>query len=431
MTYPNLKFNGKRVTIDGNVRVVSPYPDIPADTLRFEFLGSDSSFNPNTDLEEGYQWAAGTWTNVYGSVWDWTYHNPKWYRVGYSPTHAGPYLYTVFSVTPSSNPGEWYSDEYSPLYTKRFRVIGGNTSNITHMPKLFYKLGQRCREVGWFDTHNVVNAASMFYWTNSKIGMNAASLPDFDFSGITNDQLTDERLSTNDRANEVGLYRWCANNRAITRTPNLAFPSNRSISTDSMFTGCASLETVTLSGLHSSKANAMFYKANAQNTTLTNCSFADPSTMFSTTKLTALNMSNVSVSGNASQMFNACTYIETIPMFDTSSVTNMQKMFNQCTSLKTVTLLDTSAVTNMISMFDYCTHLTEVPLFNTSSATSMNTMFRSCRLVESGALSLYTQASTQETVPTHTRTFTECGIQTVTGAAELAQIPAEWGGTGA
>jgi hypothetical protein len=31
----------------------------------------------------------------------------------------------------------------------------------------------------------------------------------------------------------------------------------------------------------------------------------------------------------------------------------------------------------------------------------------------------------------HTYTFAWCGRDTITGAAELAQIPSSWGGTGA
>jgi hypothetical protein len=59
-------------------------------------------------------------------------------------------------------------------------------------------------------------------------------------------------------------------------------------------------------------------------------------------------------------------------------------------------------------------------------------MFRDCLNVQSGALALYQQASTQTTPPSdHSYTFTNCGKNTQTGAAELAQIPSSWGGTGA
>jgi hypothetical protein len=57
-------------------------------------------------------------------------------------------------------------------------------------------------------------------------------------------------------------------------------------------------------------------------------------------------------------------------------------------------------------------------------------MFAWCYEVQSGALALYNQMSTQITPPAeHTQTFRSCGSHTTTGAAELAQIPSSWGGT--
>ena len=92
---------------------------------------------------------------------------------------------------------------------------------------------------------------------------------------------------------------------------------------------------------------------------------------------------------------------------------------------------NTSGVTNMSNMFKYCTSLTTAPLFDTSSVTNMSQMFDECTNVETGALALYQQASTQATPPSdHDRTFRHCGSGTVTGTAELAQIPSDWGGTG-
>lgn len=116
---------------------------------------------------------------------------------------------------------------------------------------------------------------------------------------------------------------------------------------------------------------------------------------------------------------------------NTTGVTKMYQMFEICTALTTVQLFDTSAVTYMYSMFSGCSSLTAIPLFDTSSATQTNSMFSSCFKVETGALALYQQMSTQATPPpSHSRTFYRCGRDTVTGAAELAQIPSGWGGTG-
>lgn len=112
---------------------------------------------------------------------------------------------------------------------------------------------------------------------------------------------------------------------------------------------------------------------------------------------------------------------------NTSNVTNMYWMFYGCNALTAVPLFDTSNVTNMNRMFGGCRELTAVPLFDTSKVTDMSYMLLSCYKVESGALALYQQASTQTTPPSsHDMTFRNCGRDTVTGAAELAQIPADW-----
>jgi hypothetical protein len=115
---------------------------------------------------------------------------------------------------------------------------------------------------------------------------------------------------------------------------------------------------------------------------------------------------------------------------NTTGVTNMSSMFYKCYSLTTAPLFDTSSCMNMSLMFNFCSELTSVPLFDTSSCTTMINMFSGCTKVQSGALALYQQASTQATPPAnHSSCFSNCGSNTVTGAAELAQIPTSWGGT--
>ena len=103
-------------------------------------------------------------------------------------------------------------------------------------------------------------------------------------------------------------------------------------------------------------------------------------------------------------------------------------MFNNCESLQSLDLssFNTSSVTSMELQFTSCMSLTSVPLFDTSSVTNMDMMFYYCYKVETGALALYQQASTQTNVPSHNATFYDCGVNTVHGAAELAQIPSDW-----
>lgn len=128
-------------------------------------------------------------------------------------------------------------------------------------------------------------------------------------------------------------------------------------------------------------------------------------------------------------LYKSTNVIEVIGA-NTSNITEMDGMFDGCTALTTVPLFNTSNVVNMNIMFWGCRELNKVPLFDTSSVVDMSYMLYNCLKVESGALALYQQASTQTNPPSsHTDTFTYCGRDTVTGAAELAQIPSSWGGT--
>jgi surface protein len=126
-------------------------------------------------------------------------------------------------------------------------------------------------------------------------------------------------------------------------------------------------------------------------------------------------------------MLESCDLITTVPLFDTHNVTDMSEMLWSCASLTTVPLFDTSNVTDMANMLSNCDKLTSIPLFNTSKVTNVNGMCAYCYKVQSGALALYNQMSTQATPPAnHDRCFKECGSNTTTGAAELAQIPEDW-----
>lgn len=130
---------------------------------------------------------------------------------------------------------------------------------------------------------------------------------------------------------------------------------------------------------------------------------------------------------NMESMLAGCSSLMSVSLFDTSSVTDMTNMFAGCSSLTSVPLFDTSRVEYMTTIFEDCSSLTSVPLFNTSNARLMNGTFKNCTKVQSGALALYQQVSTQANPPlTHDQTFRNCGSDTTTGAAELAQIPNDW-----
>ena len=174
-----------------------------------------------------------------------------------------------------------------------------------------------------------------------------------------------------------------------------------------MFDGCKSLNKVAL--FDTSKVTDMVYMFES-------CSSLQEVPLFDTSNV--INMNGT---------FNNCSTLSIVPLLNTSKVTDMSLMLRNCYALTTVPLFNTSNVTNMDSMFQYCDALTSVPLFDTSKVTDMDFMFEMCTHVQSGALALYQQASTQTTTPTnHYQTFRYCGANTSSGSAELEQISSDW-----
>lgn len=91
--------------------------------------------------------------------------------------------------------------------------------------------------------------------------------------------------------------------------------------------------------------------------------------------------------------------------------------------------MNSTGVTSMVN-FETLAHtklVGTIPLFDTSSLVNVNSMFYECTNVEGGILDLYNQMSTQTNPPIyHVGTFYECGVNTQTGTAELAQVPSDW-----
>lgn len=132
------------------------------------------------------------------------------------------------------------------------------------------------------------------------------------------------------------------------------------------------------------------------------------------------------------RIFRNCTSLKNVCLFNTSAATSLRSCFSGCSSLKEVPNFDFSSATSLYETFRDCSSLEKIPLFSTTAATDVTSMFNGCVKVKEGALDLYTQMSTQTTPPTTTTNcFKDCGKDTETGAAELAQIPASWGGTAA
>lgn len=178
-------------------------------------------------------------------------------------------------------------------------------------------------------------------------------------------------------------------------------------SIDSMFLYCSALSSVPLFNT----TNVTSFQQ-----TFNGCKSLTSAPGFDTNKVT-----------NMKYTFNDCSSLSAIPWFDTSNVTAIEGMLGNCFNVSSVPLYDTSNVVNMVGMLQNCSALTSLPLFNTSKVQYMDAAFNYCVNVQSGALDLYRQTSTQTNPPSyHHYTFSNCGTNTETGSAELAQIPDDW-----
>lgn len=169
--------------------------------------------------------------------------------------------------------------------------------------------------------------------------------------------------------------------------------------------------------------------------------------------LTSVNLFDTSNVTNMDNMFFYAKCLTDIPEFNTSNVTSMRAMFNQCIELSSISHLDTHNVTNMVYTFNGCSSLSSCPAFdlsnltdaqgmfqdaglryipsftNTTKLSNTPDMFKNCTNAESGISAFYEQLTHSTGYLHHPGTFTNCGSNTVQGAAELAQIPTSWGGT--
>ena len=96
------------------------------------------------------------------------------------------------------------------------------------------------------------------------------------------------------------------------------------------------------------------------------------------TKLTTIPLFDTSNGINFGGLFSGCSKLTTIPLFDTSKGTDFEYMVNGCSKLTTIPLFDTSKGTDFTFTFAYCSNLTTIPLINTSNAVKAKGLFINC-----------------------------------------------------
>jgi len=327
------------------------------------------------------------------------------FAVNYNPLNLP--ANTVRVRTNDGNPPTSSVSYTSPTFESATLVSG--TSDVYDVYKsgtsLLYLL-QYCSnvvEVLGANTSNVKNMSHMFYECSS-----LTSVPLFDTSNVTA---------------MVGMFREC---RALTSVP--LYDTSKVTNMSYMFENCRLTDVPLFNTSNVTDMSYMFHYGHLRSVPLFDTSkVTTMRNMFDSCPLTTVPLFDTSKVTNMNRMFYNCIDLITVPLFDTSKVTDMRNMFSNCWELTSVPVFNTSSVTEMEEMFERCVALTAVPLFNTSNVTNMRGMFANCYKVESGALALYQQASSQANPPSsHEYAFGDCGRDTETGAAELAQIPSGW-----
>ena len=339
--------------------------NLPAYTIRLKY---NNGVTPT--------FSKGTATQVSSSpnVWDLTYNNSNW-------------------------------NSLLKGHTDLIEVLGANTENITSMDFAFRNCSN-LKEVQLFDIGRIGSLRGTFLHCTSLTAVpkfNTRNLYSFEstFSGCSS-LTTVPLFDTSNVTNMSEMFRECT---SLINVPLFDTKNVREMITT--FYECSSLTTIPLFDTRS--LTTLF------------CTFSNCSSLVS---IPLLNTSNVHEFTGA---FGACTSLITVPLFDTHNAITFNTMFNGCTNLTSIPVFDSSKVTDMDWMFCGCSSLKEVPLLDTGKVTTIDLMFRDCVNVEHGALALYNQVSSQMNPPSnHSMTFFNCGSNTQTGAAELAQIPSGW-----
>lgn len=377
-----LSYNGNALASNGYVVGITPDPPaIPAGGIRFRF--SDPTYDPTQESWGAYP---NTWTRVTemeGNVWD----------------HTGNVL------------------------TNKYRNKFQDTSNLVEI------LGTN---------HVMGDAAGAGYWDG--IFSNCTALVYADFSNEVRPCTVSSFFSGCTRLREVvfapmtsfaSTFYGCTSLESV----HFDYPTTGCTSFSHTFDGCSRLTYISpyLYTGSATTISGMFYGCtlleNFPDIDCTNCTDASAA-FFNCPGLAQLNISNTGSLIDCHAMFSNCTSLLEAPDISLANATSCARMFSSCSSMTRAMDYNTDNATDLSHMFEGCSSLRDVPRIKTASAVDVTQMFRYCNNVESGALALYNQMSSQATPPTtYSLCFQNCGSNTTTGAAELAQIPTSWGGT--
>ena len=418
------------------------YYVVGAKTVRFQF--SNLNYDPTAagafpDTDP----SAFTWTRVSSNPNRWDYHR-----------ESSNWDYAFNSKDPLAGlVPHFYGQD-----TGDIEVIEANLTGVTSGTEMFSHIDNLVAVRKWSGSSGITSTFGMF--DNC---FNLESVPTMDFSGksvlqsvFRRTKLTSVNLITSSALTDcVGVFEFCKSLTAVTisNTSNVvsmafmfrgctslavapALTTSKVTSMPRMFDGCTSLTAAPAYNMSKvTDASSMFEGCTslASVPAIDTSKVVDASGMFAgCTSLTAAPSISTESVENANRMFDGCTGITSVPNYSLSKNEDASNMFRGCTALTTFPALYIGRATTAASMFSRCTALTAVPALDVGASSSTKylqdvvDMFDGCRAVTSGALDLYTALSGLSSVSTHYRCFKDCGRDTTTGAAELAQIPSDW-----
>ena len=437
-------YNNKLVSPSSAKVLGDGLPPIAPKTLRFRFY---NDFDPTTELSDQSAYGA-TWTHVTHNIYDWTFNSTDWHLARDPSGSSNTSVWNMYMYRDGSR---WVY----PMSSRDLDIIDSDLTGVTSVNRLF-------QGASWVHDCVLKNTSSVADWTscfyNGNRGCKLSTLNRLDMSGVT------------DPSNLSTMFGACTylTGDIILDIPNMtgSFTTAMFVNTKNYFIGPGSftINMPNCSGSNLSGSNGIivlttntgaydvpvtlnfggsvtslknFFRGSTGISQVTingwNTSGVSCQNLFSgCTHLSTINLpSNAKFTGNCASAFQQ-TPITATPTIDVSDVTDSGYMFYYCTSLETAASYTMPSCTTTQYMFFNCTSLKQVPAITCPAVTNTRNMFNTCTAVESGALDMYNYLSTKATpVTTYTNTFYNCGSDTVTGQAELSQIPSSWGGTGA
>lgn len=346
----------------------APYNLAPK-TIRFQF--GVRNYNPTqsyTNMPSG-----ATWTRVSSSPNVWDYHSDA----------LGDGEFDSSNATSGGEYGHFWQNE-----TGSIRVIAANLAGVTTCRRMFRGISSLRSVSGVVRTQRVTTTASMF-----------AS------SGL-------QSLETFDTGSVTDMNNMFYNCQYLASVPLL--DTRNVVNMEAMFSKSAVTTIPAFNTANVTNMRQMFYDCHDLRT------------------LPLLNTAKVT---NMDSMFYHCGRLQSVPLFDMSSVEDARYMFREATSLETVPLFDLSSVKYMQGMFegypDYMIYmaLKAIPDFNIPKVVNVSAVFMGCVNVASGITRIYQKMAARVTTASNYKSaFYQCGRDTSTGAAELAQIPSGWKG---